>query len=135
MAHIVNQFFHQIMDNNTQNKRSLDDSNGNDTKRPKQEDPKYIFTKTSEYISSHSTGKKENIEYILNILTKKQPNIINPKLKAIDIEYEIAKKSTNATYKTVFRQEVFKLTKPTKLPSQLLPQQERLKNLIKKQKN
>lgn len=125
----VNQFFHQIMDNNAQNKRSLDDSNGNDTKRPKQEDPKYILPKQVNTYPATLPERKKNIEYILNILTKKQPNIINPKLKAIDIEYEIAKKSTNATYKTVFRQEVFKLTKPTKLPSQLLSQQEHLKKL------
>ncbi|CAX45582.1 RNA exonuclease, putative [Candida dubliniensis CD36] len=102
------------MNTNTHHKRSLEDSNGNDTKKLKQEDPKYILPKQVNTHPATLPERKKNIEYILNILTKKQPNITNPKLKAIEIEYEIAKKSTNVTYKTVFRQEVFKLTKPVK---------------------
>ena len=55
------------MNNNAQNKRSLDDSNGNDTKRPKQEDPKYILPKQVNTYPATLPERKKNIEYILNI--------------------------------------------------------------------
>ena len=95
-----------------ENKRKIEQSDSSDNKRQKLEDPKFILPKQVNTNPATLPERKKNIELIVGILLKINPNIQTPKLKAIQIEYEIAQKSSNSTYKNQLRQRVYKLQHP-----------------------
>ncbi|RCK64189.1 RNA exonuclease 3 [Candida viswanathii] len=96
------------------NKRKLEEADATDTKKPKLEDPKYILPKQVNTNPATLPERKKNIELIVGILLKKNPSTPTPKLKATEIEYDVAKKSSNVTYKNQIRQAVYKLQHPPK---------------------
>ena len=73
------------------NKRKSEPSNDVDSKRQKLEDPKFILPKQVNTNPATLPERKKNIELIVGILLKKTPGLQTPKLRAIEIEYEIAK--------------------------------------------
>ncbi|CAI5757091.1 unnamed protein product [Candida verbasci] len=83
-------------------------------KKQKLVDPQYVLPKALPSSPATLQERKKFIEHIVKVLTKVQPNLKTPKLKAIHIEYQIAKSSTNATYKTVLKQKIYKLSHPEK---------------------
>ncbi|KAI3405666.2 REX3 [Candida oxycetoniae] len=77
-------------------------------------DVKYILPKTVNTMPAPLPERKKHIEYIAKILLKNDPKLKTPKAKAIEIEYEIAKKTTFRTYASSLRNEVYKLQHPEK---------------------
>lgn len=96
------------------NKRKSEPSNDVESKRQKLEDPKFILPKQVNTNPATLPERKKNIELIVGILLKKTPGLQTPKLRAIEIEYEIAKKSSNSTYKNQIRQGIYRLQHPPK---------------------
>lgn len=78
------------------------------------EDLKLILPKPVTTNPAQFADRKRHIETIANIIKLKRPSLKTPKLKAIEIEYDIARNTTHRTYASTLRNAILKLQHPEK---------------------
>lgn len=78
------------------------------------QDVKLILPKPVNTNPASIPERKKFIERIAQVLVKKNPELKQPKAQAIEIEFEIAQKSTFRTYASTLRNAVYKLQHPEK---------------------
>ncbi|RLV93363.1 RNA exonuclease 3 [Spathaspora sp. JA1] len=77
--------------------------------------------------------RKRFIEHIVTILLKVNPRLRTPKRKAMQIEYEVAQSASSATYGTLIRQRIHKLSHPEKYKAKpKVPTREEQLELLRK---
>ncbi|KAG5420954.1 REX3 [Candida metapsilosis] len=82
-----------------------------------QEDIKLILPKEVKTFPATIQDRKRHIQTIAQIIRRKQPSVKTPNLKATDIEFQIARSTTNVTYASTLRNAIYKLQHPEKFQS------------------
>ncbi|KAI5948809.1 REX3 [Candida theae] len=106
-------------DDNGTNKRFRQSDTHDDTKKTEtaSQDIELILPRQVNTHPAKIPDRKRHIQTISSIIKRKQPFEKTPNLRAIEIEYEIAKTTTHITYASTLRNAIYKLQHPEKFQS------------------
>lgn len=86
---------------------------------PEAKDPEYILPTHLPVSPATIQVRKQNIVAMVQVISQMQPSLKTPKLKAIELEYEIAKTTSKHTYMQSIKRKVYELKNPSKFQKKL----------------